>query len=762
MKVRFTIFIIFLFALLEAKAQITVSQAGNVAQWVQNVLIGPGITVSNVTYTGSPLAIGTFTTGINATNLGFPAGIILASGKASDAQGPNNSGSITTAFMTAGDAHLAALINTPVSNIKDAAVLEFDFIPVSDTVRFRYAFGSDEYPEFVNSSFNDVFGFFVSGISPYGGFYSNKNIALIPNTTTPVSINNVNNGTANAGPCTNCTYYQNNVGGTWIQYDGMTVVLTAWIKVIPCFTYHIKLAIADVGDNSYDSGVFLEANSFMSNSVVIDQKTSNTIDTSAIEGCNDAIVTFRLPNPISTPTIINYLPLGTATNGVDYSLIPYQITIPAGQDSVNLIIHPILDGVAEPTELVKLIVNTSACTYDTVYIYIKDNNKTMPVLPNDTVLCDNSTISIPVITTGGYSPYSYLWSTGDTTQTISITPAITTQYIVTVSDLCSNDSTVSMWVNVSKPIFSIYNDTVCLKETANLFVVPNMPLSYDWSNGSNSNNINVTPSITTSYDVRITDSLGCFIDTNAVAFVNPLPVLITSPDISICHGDNTTLTVQGGYTYLWNTGSVDSVLNIIPNNTSIYTVTSKTEFGCEADTSILVTVVPDPMAIITTTIDTLCKGSIATLTASGGDTYLWSTGSNSSTISIQPTQTTNYSVIASYSIAGISLICSDTAYFSQPVKRCNRFYVPSAFTPNDDGLNDYFGAEGVFTNIENYQIFIFDRWGKQVYYNNDVFAPWNGKINNEFALGGVYSYKIIIQESFSEEYVLTGTVHLIR
>lgn len=759
MKSSFII-IISLFIGFTSSAQLTVSQTGTVAQWVQNVLIGPGITVSNVTYTGDPLAIGTFATGTNATNLGFTGGIIMTSGKATNAIGPNNSGSTTYNSTGLSDANLAASINTPLSNVKDAAVLEFDFIPVSDTVKFRYVFGSEEYDEFVGSSYNDVFGFFVSGLNPYGGFYTNKNIALIPNTLTPVSINNVNNGSSNMGPCNNCAYYSSNSSGQWIQYDGLTVVLTAWIKVIPCFTYHIKLAIADVGDESYDSGVFLEANSFMSNSVVIDQNTSNTIDTSAIEGCNDAIITFRIPHPITTNTIINYLPTGTAINGVDYTQIPNQVIIPAGQDSVILVIHPILDGIIEPYEYVKLIVNTSSCTYDTVIVFIKDNQPTIPSLPSDTVLCDSTTIPIAVSATGGYSPYSYLWSNGDTSQVISVTPTTTTLYTVTVTDLCSNDSAVSMLVKVSKPDFSIDGDTVCQGEIASLIITPNIPLTYDWVTNQTSPTIFVSPSQTTSYQVRITDTLGCYIDTAAIAVINPLPIIIVSPDISLCEGESADLTVSGGIKYIWNSGDTSSLITVTPNSTFNYKVTVTNSFNCQKDTNILVEVLPVPVALITSSSDTICKGSTAELTATGGDNYVWNNGSVSSVIQVNPHETTSYSVVASY--AGTSTICSDTTEFTQLVKRCNRFYVPSAFTPDADGLNDYFGVEGIFTNIENFRFAIYDRWGRLIYYSQDVNKPWDGKINGEYAPTGVYTYKIIIQESYSEEYSLSGAVTLIR
>src|SRR5690606_19343367 len=123
-----------------------------------------------------------------------------------------------------------------------AAILEFDFIPTGDSVKFRYSFGSEEYPEYVNAGVNDAFAFFLSGPDPAGGSYTNKNVALIPGTSTPVSIDNVNAGA-------NATYYRSNTTNTInCQFDGFTKVLYALEKVVCGQTYHIKIAIADGGD----------------------------------------------------------------------------------------------------------------------------------------------------------------------------------------------------------------------------------------------------------------------------------------------------------------------------------------------------------------------------------------------------------------------------------------------------------------------------------------------------------------------------------
>lgn len=207
-----------------------------------NTILGSGITVSNINYTGASGASGFFTGGL-ASGLGIDSGILLTSGQAINALGPNNSSNTTGNNGFAGDADLDALI--PEST-NDATVLEFDFVSNGGDVFFNYVFGSEEYPEWVGSSYNDVFAFFLNG----------ENIALVPDTTTPVSINNVNSGSYSQ-------FYNDNTGGLFnIQYDGFTNVLTAKALGLSAGTHRIKLAIADAGDFAYDSGVFIQAGTF--------------------------------------------------------------------------------------------------------------------------------------------------------------------------------------------------------------------------------------------------------------------------------------------------------------------------------------------------------------------------------------------------------------------------------------------------------------------------------------------------------------------
>lgn len=198
----------------------------------------------------------------SSSNLGINSGILLTTGDISNAIGPNVNSAITMNNNTQfNDPDL--MIIEP-SAINDVCILEFMAKPSCDSIYVKFVFGSDEYPEFVTSTFNDAFGIFVTGPNPIGPAYLNYNMTYIPNTTTPVSINTVNNGTVcpTTGPCVNCAYYIDNCGGATIEYDGFTSVITKTLQVVPYQPYKFKFAIADATDHAFDSGVFFGLGSF--------------------------------------------------------------------------------------------------------------------------------------------------------------------------------------------------------------------------------------------------------------------------------------------------------------------------------------------------------------------------------------------------------------------------------------------------------------------------------------------------------------------
>lgn len=235
-----------------AHAGLVATQNSDANALVNNIL-GSGVTTSNISFTGAQSAFGTFTGGISA-GIGIDSGIMLSTGMVTDAVGPNSSDSKSTNHGTAGDAQLTAISG---NNTFDAATLTFDFVSDGGDIFFDYVFASEEYNEYVNGNVNDSFAFFLDG----------SNIALIPGTNIPVSINTVNGGNPYGSNASNSQYFNNNDasdGGPFfdIQYDGFTDVFQASFLGLSAGSHTISLRIADAGDSVYDSTVFIKAGSF--------------------------------------------------------------------------------------------------------------------------------------------------------------------------------------------------------------------------------------------------------------------------------------------------------------------------------------------------------------------------------------------------------------------------------------------------------------------------------------------------------------------
>lgn len=376
-------------------AQLTL-QGGVTATQLANILAGSNIVVSNATLTGSNLASGSFN-GVN-TNLGLASGVILTTGNINDATGPNDQTNSTTQLGTPGTAQMTALAGV---TSYDAITLKFDFTVQSDMIQFSYVFASEEYPEYAppnSSAYNDVFAFYISG----PGIIGEENIALVPSSTSPVSINNIN-------AITNNQYYISNAGGTTNEFDAFTTVLVAMKEgLIPCQTYTLKLVIADAGDRQYNSAVFLKENSLVQGVVNVIPQTINA-DNIALEGCVNASFSFSLDQPQSQDYQINFQIAGTATNGIDYNYIDNVILIPAGQTNAVVIIDPILDGFPEGQETVMLIYSPEVCAAsDTVLLYIDDAQPIQFSLNETNLDCfQDSSGEILVNATGGFPPYTY-------------------------------------------------------------------------------------------------------------------------------------------------------------------------------------------------------------------------------------------------------------------------------------------------------------------------------------------------------------------
>ena len=455
-------------------AQLVTSNSLTPTQLVQQVLLGSGISVSNITFTGDAKQITKFNASAN-TNLGFLKGVLMSTGNAltssiNGPQGPNSSSGTSTGFGNMGDTDLDALSGVTTN---DAAVLEFDFIPTSDSLRFRYFFGSEEYPEFVGGGVNDAFGFFITGPNPSGGSYTNKNIALIPNTTTPVSINDVN---ANS----NSSYYTSNASNSInCEFDGFTVVLKALEKVMCGATYHIKLAIADGGDDILDSGVFLEEGSFSSSppiKVSTNNSNANFTDTVMVEDCNTNCIYFIRNANIAQKDSFKLQVNGSAMLGSDYINTvnnnfswPAQLVFPPGEDTLTFCnLKALEDNITEPLDTIIFTLTSytnalSACAITNSIkfnLYIKDYNS-IKIAQNDSAICNGKTIVLNANASNGVPAYSYNWLPSIVNTPTLNTGSISqlTQFTITVNDICNKPvSKIITLTPTTLPILAAVSD----------------------------------------------------------------------------------------------------------------------------------------------------------------------------------------------------------------------------------------------------------------------------------------------------------------
>lgn len=624
---------------------------------IQDVFIGGGcFDITNVQTIGADQGRGTFTDGVSTVNM--DQGIVLTSGNVAIANGPNNSNSAgANVGGPTSDVDLNLLTG---GNLFDVQGIEFDFRPTISSINFQYVFGSEEYCEFVNSGFNDVFGFFISGPGISGGFSSNgQNIAVLPGSGIFVSINNVNH-------LTNTSYFlpnQGNCGGTTnmddIQYDGYTQLLVATANVIPCETYHIRLVIADVGDGIYDSGVFLGAGTFSAGGTAIGEAFSATTGTNIMyESCNDGTFIFtRAGGNNSLPLVLNFtvLPSSTATPGVDYTPFPLTVTIPPGLNEVILPISVFNDNIPEGVETIVIsLTNSCSCSSLQMTLEIHDPPPVSLSLP-DLESCQGSPIFLEAMPTGGIpnGTFTYAWSTGGTGPILQAVPTQNTSYTVTVTDACGTTASATSNVQVATLPTATMNSpggVICTSNPNGMVDLvieftgtPNWYLEYT-INGSPQPPLLVTYTpYTISTNIpgiylltNVTSAIGnCSGPATGVAIIDIVTITNTVFVTPYTCSNNGSMTVQpsGGtapYSYAWSNGfpNFETAIGLLPGS---YTATVTDNNGCTASATGVVT---SPPPLVTSAVGSQVNcfnptGGTITLTVGGGTqpfSFLWSNG----------------------------------------------------------------------------------------------------------------------------------------
>ncbi len=721
-----------------AHGQLVINQGLTPTQLVQDVLLGSGVTVSNVSFNGvlgpatAQPGSGSFTA--SGTNLGLTAGVLLTSGEVQQvanpgsyfASGINNTGS---------DPDLAILAN---QIINDRAVLEFDFVPVGDTVKFRYVFGSEEYPEYACTDFNDAFGFFLSGPGITGPFQNGAiNIALIPGSTSiPIAINTVNPGVpgTSGGQASICAaadpnwqsnnqYYVNNGAGATVCYDGFTVVLTARWPVQCGQTYHIKMAIGDGSDSSFDSGVFLEAGSFTSTPFVPSLTPgpgiigSNTI----MESCYPVTINFNQTGAANDTSVVYIIASGTATAGVDYvpAFPDSLVFLPGVTDLSFTFICPIdPDG---PETVILTLSSESPCAGITI-----TNEFTFFIIPSPPVVIQGGTSVIPCggsatltpVVSGGFPPYTITWPGGLSGPSITVSPTQNTVYQALVTDDCGSTAVAQFFVELD----------------------PLPPLSMSI----------IGPS---------TVMEAC--DRTTVNIIRPQGVPGDVPLVFTFSG-----TASPGQDFAWPTEGLipDGVLNIglpfsaiedgIADDGETVTITATFTDACgrTASASVTITLVDAPFIGVETT-DVLieCRPDSILLVAQGiggvgALSYEWSTGDSG------PGTYVTIQVPGNYTIT-VTDECGRTAQDVVVVTTICDVVIPNVITPNGDGNNDKFVIEGILyvTNT----VKIFNRWGQEVYSASNYRNQWDGGDLPD----GTYFYEVKVARK-DEPY--TGHLTILR
>lgn len=787
---RYLVYITLLFITNLSFAQLSTNTTLSPSALVQNVLLGPGVQISNIQYTGDFQAIGQFT--YVGSYLGISNGIVMTTGTVfNNGEGPQGPNDEPGAGTTPNSGGSSALLNSILgeNNTFNAAILQFDFTAVGDIVSFNYIFGSEEYLEYVDGGYNDIFGLFISG----PGISGNQNIAKLPNQTV-VSIDNVNN-------VDNSAYYVDNGDGNeapynsnsqYIQYDGYTRVLTATSPVQCGQTYHLTIAIADVGDEILDSGIFLEAQSLTSEAPteISFESSENFFGDPFIiaEGCTSGEFTFSRTNtedPLSIPVLLS----GTAQSGSDYSsTIPASLDLAAGQSTAVFSFDALLDQLDENQETIIVTFQVpdpcGQIQNESFTITIRDVEPISVTLENDTIYCeDANTIVLTPAIVGGLAPITFQWSTGETTPAISVTPTQTTTYSITVTDFCLNSTSTDEAEIYIPPAVPIVIQPIA-DETE---VCPFIPLTftsqvsggeggtyiYSWqldgqTIGTNPS-VDITPSATGTYDLIVSDMCGTT-DTTSFTYTVLTPLLvpaINTPE-TVCPGDSVLLMASatqgfGEYSFDWTHTEQNS-----PNVwvTPLVTTTYQVFVSDECDTY----TVP-----IETTVTVYEANANFTFNAGNLDintqiqffdatpnsvSYYWDLGNGETSTLENPTVV--YPGVGEYTVTLIAVDvigCIDTV--SRVINIGSTLYIPNTFTPDGNRFNNEFEPVGYNMDILNMEIY--NRWGEVIFESEkEGRLSWDGTYKGRPCPDGVYTYKVRYRKPNLDEFVKTGHVSLIR
>lgn len=742
----------------------------------------------------------------------FESGLVMCTGNATVAAGPND---MSNAMSNVSSSYYETALQLYASSLYDCAALDFDFQTSSDTFVFRYIFASEEYCEYVNSQFNDVFAFILTGPDPVTLLQTTRNVAIIPGSVStmhpdgvPVAINNVNHGQHSAdtaGPGINPSYSQYYIENTFsygIQFDGYTIALEAGGPLQACATYHMKLAIADVGDEQYDSGVFLEEHSFMSHpDISLSMNGTYCLhDDIVFQYIAEDVDSLQLITPSGTilmnpPFVIhdaqmsdggNYYLRGKKTYNCNGS--PWVI------DGVNItIIDPCVPAICNGPQVCAGEVASFPYTYDSIvgpwviyqgaslftlnppatlaqdtvitYQVSMYGNNGCPLdtavqvryfadkhLTEDVVACDSYSWNGVLYTTSGSYTNAYESAAGcDSTVTLNLT----------IHNSVVSQDTLELVEN-QLPYHFAPADTTFGIQSPSEFQFSYTLQTHQGCDSLIEQVVLVHQNVVTHFDTAVcstdmpitwrghsyaesssfTDTLQTIhgADSMAVFTLTVLPSYELFLSADICRGASY---YENGFSIAGvETTGVDSLVR---------TLTLQSAEGCDSIVHLTLTVVEVALQIIPMSADFCEDMSMVLMVQTPMSDYVWSTGEQSPTITV--------TAPGYYSVTATESVCTSTA--SYMVDGCQfELVLPNAITPSrSDGLNDYFCIPPINQeNMEQFEISIFNRWGELIYYSTDKNFKWNGEFRGTIQYHTVYNYVIQYTDAKGRPYRVIGHV----
>lgn len=566
------------FSITQLITDVLINGGSNCTANVSNVTVSPNLAPNNANRSWGYFNKGT-------TGFPFEEGILLMTGKAARAGNSLVSNTLSDILGTGGDMDLADAIGVNNARLTDATSIEFDFVPVTSQISFRYIFASEEYDGQFPCSFSDGFALLIKKV----GDPTYTNLAVLPNGAGPVSVTNIHNVTSCAIPAPNVQYFAgNNTTSVETNFNGRTIPLTANATVIPGQTYHFKMVLADFSPNtsdpSFDTGVFLQAGSF-NIGVQLNDGTGAPLP-SSISFCagSSQVISASVATPGATyQWFFNGVaiagatnPTYTATTNGTYSvqvLIPGSTCPGTAQVVVNVIPNPVVQ------------------------------NATLTQCSSAATAIFNLTSAQPNITTAPGVSFAYYVNQADAlaanTNTIANPAAYTsgnaTVYVLVISGNCRSVAELQLQLSPIPPAPTIAASSNLLCAGGSVTLTSSVATGNTWSTGE------TTPSITVSaagtYTLTQTSGGCTSAPASTVITSQPNPNLQITGNLVFCTGASSVLTATAagtGNTYLWSTGATTSAITVTTGGT--YSVTLSTPAGCKYSTSVTVQVDTPPNA----------------------------------------------------------------------------------------------------------------------------------------------------------------------